>query len=813
MTRARRWLAAAAGAAMIGSLGLSSVAGADGFTSQRIALGGDGVFPNYRIPSVVQLENGDLLASYDGRPTGGDAPGPNWILQRRSTDGGATWGPQEVIAEGTPGAEKLGYSDPSYVVDRVGGTLFNFHVFSKDTGFWNSEYGNDDADRKVMSAVVSVSPDNGETWEERSVTEIVKPDNVRATFATSGHGIQITRGAYAGRLVQQYAGAMDNGTVAAYSLYSDDGGDTWQRGGFVGTNMDENKVVELSDGRLMLNSRMHRDGGARYVTYSSDGGQSWSEPELDYTLTDPRNNASIISMNPGAPAGTREAKELLFSNSNSASSRSNGSVRYSCDDGTTWPVVKVYEPGAHSYSDLVALQDGTFGVFYEGENSELRYGAFDREWLKPFCAHFDTATANANAGESKVISAVVRNDEDVALPAGTATLTLFPRGWTADTVEVPALAPGEEVTIEIPFTASAAAQPGIVRGDVTVTAGDIIIRGDAEITIDEGAEPTMDAEITGKVGEDRDLAENPYASGDKIPFVFSVASTGNVDQTVTPTEGDFENLLPPNAPNCRWRGLKAGADYDCTTPFHTVTDEDMANGFFRSDTTWELTRDGMETVTLTATEGEVDLIVRDPQLSLTREVASIDEDADGYHKAGGAITYDTAATNTGNVRLTELSGDVLADELLAGDTLTVRDTYVITDEDIERGYAILPAAAVAGNNGELAVAADTEDIKVELNVKEPAVDPTEDPAEEPTVDPTVDPTDPADPGTPTNPADPTDPADPGKPSAPSSPGADKPAGGAGPSMPLTGASVISLVLASLGLVGLGVGLVMRRRQA
>ena len=42
---------------------------------------------------------------------------------------------------------------------------------------WNSAYGNDDADRDVMSANLSVSYDSGETWEHCSLTEIVKPEN------------------------------------------------------------------------------------------------------------------------------------------------------------------------------------------------------------------------------------------------------------------------------------------------------------------------------------------------------------------------------------------------------------------------------------------------------------------------------------------------------------------------------------------------------------------------------------------------------------------------------------------------------------
>ena len=88
--------------------GVTATESGQDFTSQAVANGGDGKFPVYRIPSIVQLNNGDLVVSYDGRPSLRDAPNPNSILQRRSTDGGRTWGEQTVIHAGVPGAQKQG---------------------------------------------------------------------------------------------------------------------------------------------------------------------------------------------------------------------------------------------------------------------------------------------------------------------------------------------------------------------------------------------------------------------------------------------------------------------------------------------------------------------------------------------------------------------------------------------------------------------------------------------------------------------------------------------------------------------------------
>lgn len=59
------------------------------YAEQTLAMGPDGVFPNYRIPALTVTNAGTVLASYDGRPSGADSPGPNSILQRRSSDLGA----------------------------------------------------------------------------------------------------------------------------------------------------------------------------------------------------------------------------------------------------------------------------------------------------------------------------------------------------------------------------------------------------------------------------------------------------------------------------------------------------------------------------------------------------------------------------------------------------------------------------------------------------------------------------------------------------------------------------------------------------
>src|SRR5690625_4807947 len=57
--------------------------------------------------------------------------------------------------------------------------------------------------------------------------------------------------------------------------------------------MDEIKVVELSAGTLMMNSREHVRTGHRWVALSHDGGATWEGLHRDPALVDPGNNARI----------------------------------------------------------------------------------------------------------------------------------------------------------------------------------------------------------------------------------------------------------------------------------------------------------------------------------------------------------------------------------------------------------------------------------------------------------------------------------------------------------------------------------------
>ncbi|MFE6593606.1 exo-alpha-sialidase [Streptomyces sp. NPDC057781] len=434
-------------------------------TSQDIATAGTGS-PYYRIPALTRTTKGTLIAAYDARPTLGDLPGNLGVVLRRSTDGGTTWQPQQVVRRE---AAPKGFGDPSLLVDRETGRIFVFYAASVNQGFFGSATGNDESDPDVLQADYSYSDDDGLTWQHERITAEIKNPAWAGMFAASGEGIQLRHGTYKGRLVQQYA-IRHNGANYAVSAYSDDHGATWKTGTPVGPGGDENKTVELSDGRVMLNNRSKP---YRTVAYSTDGGVTYTPFQQDRELPDPANNGSIARFAPDVAASHPRSSWLLFSNTATTGSRSNLTVRLSCDNGQNWPIRKTVEAGSAAYSTLTPLDDGTgansrVGLLWErADYRHITYSSFDLKWLGGVCAPVTVTPPTAlPAGQTTDVAVRVVSQNDVGLPAGTVSLKL-PQGWSAPSVTMPALQPGQGANVRIPVTVPANATAGGVASTAT----------------------------------------------------------------------------------------------------------------------------------------------------------------------------------------------------------------------------------------------------------------------------------------------------------------------------------------------------------
>ena len=306
-------------------------------------------YHTYRIPSVIVAPKGTLLAFCEGRKGGRGDAGDIDLVLKRSTDGGKTWGPLQVVwndADNTCG-------NPCPVIDAKTGTILLLltHNFGTDTEA-KIVNGTGKGSRTVW---LTRSTDDGATWSEPAeITKSVKKP-AWSWYATGpGVGIQLKTG----RLLVPCDSKSDGGKVReSHVIVSDDAGKTWKLGGVVGPLCNECQAVELADGRVMLNMRTYRGNNRRLVSFSDDGGDTFSKPIADDALIEPVCQASILKA-PGERGG------LLFSNPSSFK-REKMTVKTSRDDGKTWTESVVLHSGPAAYSCLTVLPNGQCGCLYE----------------------------------------------------------------------------------------------------------------------------------------------------------------------------------------------------------------------------------------------------------------------------------------------------------------------------------------------------------------------------------------------------------------------------------------------------------------
>lgn len=340
-----------------------------------VYIAGEQGYNTFRIPAAIAAGNGTLLAFAEARRTGAGDAGDIDLVLKRSHDGGASWSPLQVVGDNGPNT----FGNPCPVVDRRTGTIWLLATQNLGTDREKDIIaGTSQAGRTVW---VLKSRDDGATWSAPAeITASVKrPD---WTWYATGPGVGIqTR---TGRLVIPANHAVAaTGSHHSHVIVSDDGGGSWQLGGTVGSGTNESQVVELADGRLMLNMRNHppKPANFRMVATSGDRGRTWSAPSPDRALIEPPAQASILRL---TTAAAQDRDRLVFSNPASAR-RERMAVRLSYDEGASWPVLRIVHEGPAAYSSLVVLPDRSIGLLYErGTRSPyetLAFARFTLEWL------------------------------------------------------------------------------------------------------------------------------------------------------------------------------------------------------------------------------------------------------------------------------------------------------------------------------------------------------------------------------------------------------------------------------------------------
>ena len=355
--------------------GVCDVSAAGGlFETRDVFVGGQDNIHEYRIPALVATGKGTLIAVCDARvERSGDAINNIDLAMKRSFDNGRTWKPLKILVD-FPGQQAA--CDPCMLVDRSTGTIWIAydHVLDKLVSSSLRK-----RERRAISLHLISSRDDGRTWSPATdITRSVSRPGWEAVLVAPGSGIH-TR---AGRLIFP-AYTRDPGQDKSRLLSSNDHGKSWQISSPAAALVNECQVAELKDGSLMLNMRSYRRKGCRAVATTNDGGKTWGQIVDDTQLSEPKCQASFIRYTDVRDGFRRN--RLLFVNPANNSRRVNMTVRLSYDEGKTWPISKVIDPGPSAYSCLTVLKDGTIGLLYEnGRKSayeKLTFARFNLEWL------------------------------------------------------------------------------------------------------------------------------------------------------------------------------------------------------------------------------------------------------------------------------------------------------------------------------------------------------------------------------------------------------------------------------------------------
>lgn len=330
-----------------------------------------------RIPGIARTNKGTLLAVYDLRYNSSrDLQEHMDIGLSRSTDGGQTWEkPQPIMDMGEFGGtsqKENGCSDPNILVDPASGRIFVTAVWTHGkpgTHQWRGKGSEPGFGIHQSSQFMMVtSDDDGESWSApRNLTKELKKEEWHLFAPAPGNGIAMKDGT----LVMPTQGRDAKGLPFSSITYSKDGGKTWAVSEAARQNTTECAVVELADGRLMLNMRDNRnrsdksETNGRAVAVTSDFGKTWEKHSSDHgALPEPTCMASLIG----------KGDLLLFSNPRNKSQRSHMTVQMSRDQGVSWlekDRILLDEGRGRGYSSLVVIDEETIGILYESSRANL----------------------------------------------------------------------------------------------------------------------------------------------------------------------------------------------------------------------------------------------------------------------------------------------------------------------------------------------------------------------------------------------------------------------------------------------------------
>lgn len=332
---------------------------------ERLFVSGETGYGRYRIPAIAVTPKQTVLAFCEGRVKATGLTGDIDLVLRRSTDGGKTWAPLQVVADDGPNT--LG--NPCPVVDRSTGIIWL--PFSRSLGQDTEDQIVQGTSTERTRVWITKSADEGLTW---SKPVDISSQATRPQWTWYGPGPGIGLQLPSGRLfIPDYHAVERTGIYQVHSLYSDDHGQTWQIGGTVADETTEAQAALRADGTLVINTRniSPRDEKVlrnRVIAVSRDEGQTWTDVGRDAALTESSCQGSLLVY---SGLGDGAKSRWLFTNP-PGPGRRQLTLRLSYDEGRTWAKSAVIEPGSSEYSGLTRLPNGEIGLLYE-RNTQKKY--------------------------------------------------------------------------------------------------------------------------------------------------------------------------------------------------------------------------------------------------------------------------------------------------------------------------------------------------------------------------------------------------------------------------------------------------------
>ena len=319
----------------------------------------------FRNVGLIQCPNGDLLAFVEARHGVSDHSEKD-VLMRRSKDRGITWGAYEAVW-GHLEDDHAGWKDPAPVVDEATGRLFYF-------------MNTNESEKRLF---YMTSDDNGYTWSDpiRVPDSLLRPEWKRWRN-NPGPAIQLKVGKYKHRMLIPGHIVTHEDRHFSVVWFSDDHGESWQVSETAVQGSDEVSIIELSDGRVLMNIRSHGeldpglDPAYRNFMYSDNGGESWYGLETKRDLPWESGHGSLAKMKHGNG-------NLLFAIHPLVVKRKDLTCFVSYNEGKTWPYKKLlHEIGG--YSSTIVLDNYDIAMShnhgFRGEHG-IDFVRFNLSWL------------------------------------------------------------------------------------------------------------------------------------------------------------------------------------------------------------------------------------------------------------------------------------------------------------------------------------------------------------------------------------------------------------------------------------------------